>query len=534
MSAHTAGRCAIASLAAAAVLVGARAVFGPLNFPLHIYRPLNVEGVFAVAGLLLLAARTRSAGAGKPARWGRFEVAACAAMALLVFAVFQWTAGSYFLSDDFAMVWRPSWASTLETFHMPGGDGFFRPVGNTLNTLTVLWADANPVRWHTAGFALHALNTILLFVILRRLGVGRLPASFAGCLAAVHGSRPESVLWVAGRFDLYAACFTLAALAAFLCAWEAGGVRKYVYGTLAMAAMAAAMASKESGFACPLLMAAFALYRGGIRQRRGLLAACFAVAAAVFSYRWAVCHGIGGYLTPGGTPEVFATTPLYAANALLVRLWVILFFPVNWTVGPEVWLKAAFAIYAAALVWLFAARAPRRLFVLGLVCTLAAAIPPISQLMVGVDMVHARVFYLPAMMFSLLVAAALEGSRPRAQWAIAAALVAFHSAVLVHNLGPWMNASRIAESACSSAAAFVTGPNQRLVVNHAPHTVDGVYVFANGLGGCVSLVSGKQTQVTILDRQPAAEGGAAGMRLEWDEGTKKFVRAGDSPPRAPQ
>ena len=113
-----------------------------------------------------------------------------------------------------------------------------------------------------------------------------------------------------------------------------------------------------------------------------------------------------------------------------------------------------------------------------------------SQLTIGVDLQRSRILYLPVAGFCLLLAAALERSGPRAQRAIALAIVAFHAAALVHNLRLWMNASRIAQAACATAGACVKQQHEQDRVSHVPHTIDGVDVFANGFERCVSLNAG--------------------------------------------
>lgn len=59
---------------------------------------------------------------------------------------------------------------------------------------------------------LHALVTLLLFVLLRRWGSDAWTAAAIAIVAAVHPSRVESVAWISGSPDLLLALFLLGSL----------------------------------------------------------------------------------------------------------------------------------------------------------------------------------------------------------------------------------------------------------------------------------------------------------------------------------
>jgi hypothetical protein len=449
--------------------------------------PLNVESVFVVAGLLFVVLRCRGKQLPRAA-WsaGRWDILALASLAIAVVLCFAWMAPSYFLSDDFVLLklahfpWR-----TRQIFTTGGGDGFFRPLGYFSYTLSARWADIDPARWHWIGFALHALNAMLVFALAGALGLPRFAGWFAGMLFAVYGANPEAVVWIAGRFDLLATFWVLAALIAWV-RWIASGRTGWL--AVAGISLLAGMLSKESAYSFPLLAALALLCSGGGRKRRAwaVLLGFFVLSGILFTCRWHLLGGIGGY----GSISLAGS-----AKALLFRMWAILFFPVNWTLPHGGWLIAIAALYAPALAMLFSARADakRILFALGFIAATAA--PAVSLLLIGPDLEKARVLYLPAVGFCLLLATLAERLGPPARAASVAIVLLFHAAVLWHNLTGWRRASEIAQSACETAARCATP-----LITGLPRTWNGVYLFANGFPECVEMNRARGADESTLCR----------------------------------
>ena len=92
----------------------------------------------------------------------------------------------------------------------------WRPLRNlTYSQDYSLWK-LNALGFHLTNLLLHALNAILLFVLVRKLAERTTPAAAAGLLYAVHPVLTEAVAWIKGRDDLLAVTFFLAALIAFV------------------------------------------------------------------------------------------------------------------------------------------------------------------------------------------------------------------------------------------------------------------------------------------------------------------------------
>jgi hypothetical protein len=185
------------ALAGSAVVIAARALAGPLTWPVTVNFPINAESVFGLALVLGLLLRADAMGAG--AEVGRRalnarDALALTTIALLAAGVFARSADLYFLSDDFVLLKHAKtfWTAFPGIFVTPGGDGFYRPLTYLSMALSAPWADSNPTAWHAIGILIHAANSILVFLLARVLGLSRLPAWFAAVLFAVHGTRPRS------------------------------------------------------------------------------------------------------------------------------------------------------------------------------------------------------------------------------------------------------------------------------------------------------------------------------------------------------
>jgi len=452
---------------------------------------LNLETLFAVATVLLLLGRSRWRSGGA-IRSPRFAIdlsdgLRMASTALLSVIVFWRATHIYFLSDDFVLVNMArtfqGWSGLeryVAMFTRGGGDGFYRPLGYISLFWTWPWAGLDPVRWHSVGLALHIVSVLLVYVLAGATGLSRARAWFASALFALHASHPEAMLWIAGRFDVLATVFVLVALVAFIRFWEKPS---WAFGIAAGLAMALGILCKESAYAAPLMMLVYVASQpeASWTKRVQFLAPFFFLAGCLFAYRWVLQGGIGGYLTAEGTPQMFSLGLLSIGKALVLRVLAILVFPVDWAVSTSVWLWIALFTYAA--VWTAVALRTRASLLPYVGFVLAAAIPPVQQLLIGADLEKARLLYLPSVGFCLLAAAAVETAVPKLRFAAGIAMLVFSLAALTHNLDVWETVAGKSKTVCEAVTAC-SNPES---VTGLPRSLEGVYFFANGLPECVRL-----------------------------------------------
>ena len=440
-------------------------------------------------------------------------------------AAFWRTLHFYFLSDDFVLV------KLANTFHFAmrllfrtaGGDGFFRPIGYISLAVTSMWAGVNPTAWHTTALALHIINCVLVFMLVFQWGRSRMAAIFAAALFAVHGTRPEAVAWIAGRFDLVATFFVLAGLLFFVRSHREATSSSYVHFTASLVCMVMGILSKESAYIFPLLLVLLLIAKGDLsRSRTSVLIPFFVTAAGLFAYRWWLLGGIGGYRdAQTGRPQAL-TFGMSTAKALGLRIWTALFFPINWSMEPDVCLTALTIMYIGALAWLATSRPNRVLMTFALGFVVVSILPPLHLLAIGMALENSRLLYLPSVGFCLMLAVAAEGLQGRVRWIIPGVILAFNFAALQHNLDAWEYVSEIVKSVSAVGMKCIIPGTEAIAVSGLPGSLRGVPFFANGFPEFIELQSKGARIATkchgITERRSPNQRAAVPL-LMWD-GTK--------------
>jgi hypothetical protein len=212
----------------------------------------------------------------------------------------------------------------------------------------------------------------------------------------------------------------------------------------------------------------------------------------------------------------------YNRTALLLRLWAVLWFPIDWLVEPGAWLAIAMMVMLAAWVWLLNRRPTMHWP--SLAFTFVAALPVQHLLLIGPDLEKSRVLYLPAAGFALLAAFAVQSIGHARMAAGAAGLIlAFQLAALEHNLAIWKRVSATGRAACQQAGSAIQETGRDATVVNLPNLLDGVYFLRNGFPECVEWNTGvPQSRVHVVD-QLEDLGPADRLILRWNGST--FVSA---------
>jgi tetratricopeptide (TPR) repeat protein len=87
----------------------------------------------------------------------------------------------------------------------------------------------NPSGYHLINLLFHVMNTILLFLILRRMTKTLWPSAFVACLFAIHPLHVESVAWITERKDVLSTFFFMLTLGAYSYYVESPGFRRYCF-----------------------------------------------------------------------------------------------------------------------------------------------------------------------------------------------------------------------------------------------------------------------------------------------------------------
>jgi hypothetical protein len=523
---------AIVFVFASATLL-ARVWHGPFTLVFSVRSPLNSEGLAFVSFVLWYGLKERSpAGDERVGHFaGNYWPIAIAIAAILAYLP---SVKTPFLFDDYTHIMdasRETWSSMIASSlwqHPRAGDFFFRPVGYISYWLDFKWAGSVPAGWHLWNLAMHTANCFLVYVLCRQLAFRPAAALLSALVFALQGSDAEVVAWMAARFDLLACFFsliTLIALNRFL------DSKRSLWLVVMAGGCMLAVLSKEAAFCLPVL----ALCLIGFRTSRSardiakLAGMLFGVCIVVLCYRTWFLGGIGGYRTRAGSAAILQFSIVRTLKALLFREWALLFFPVNWSVEPEWWLKlASVAMLIVAALLLRRSRPRTRRFWACLAFTVAAALPVQHLLLIGPDLAGARVLYLPALGVALFWGTLVQDCRSaRIALGCAAGLLVFQACALEHNLRIWSEVAQLSRQTCLAAAKELASDPRPIAVSGLPATLNGVFFLANGFPQCVALNghdSSDAARIEVMNHAGTLGDGSA-RQFVWDRATLRLARS---------
>ena len=218
-----------------------------------------------------------------------------------------------------------------------------------------------PAGYHAVNVLLHALTSLLVWILaLQALGRPA-PALAAGLLFAVHPAHVEVVAWISGRSDLLLGLFLALALVAD---WRAGRTGRYRWQAVAQLGFLAALLSKESAAVFPALVAGRAFLadgrHGGVRDRAKRAARAALPALAVLGAYLSLRYGLMDVAPPQGVAEAAGREALFwtwwTALLLYARLLV---WPTGLSIvhelplaaGPWAWPVVGGLLLAGGAVW---------------------------------------------------------------------------------------------------------------------------------------------------------------------------------------
>ena len=231
----------------------------------------------------------------------------CLLLAVTVVSLYSNTLFHSFVFDDVTLIQQNTDVTELNWGRILGRTGY-RPVRTFTYALNFALGGVNPFGYHLLNLILHALNSILTFLLLRSL-LGRLDAPFLGAmLFAVHPVQTASVAYVSGRKDLLATFFLLVASLLYVQWRRRGGWQRVLLTALALLL---AVLSKEVAVVFPALFVLIdlcgtrkRLQSGGgkgvtaVLRKSGRLYAVLgavAIAAAYYAVVWTEASRMDGY-----------------------------------------------------------------------------------------------------------------------------------------------------------------------------------------------------------------------------------------------
>jgi len=362
--------------------------------------------------------------------------------------VYVHTMSGQFVYDDLRFVKENatlrSWASVGRSFFTatdagPGSAGHYRPIRTASWALDLRMWGLNPVGFHLANIAIHAINTALVYMVgseLLRPGA----SVIAALLFAVHPANTEVVAWISSRADELFLMFVLASFLVFVRSGQKRGGS--TLRAVSLCLFAAGLLSKETAIVLPALLMGWDVWLEGASLRKaGVRTAPFwAVAAAYFFVRWFVRGAAAQIPYWGGSAWVTLLTMLTVIPRYVCTAFVPVGLNVDYytaiihsTADPRAfWGAARCALIALAAISL-ARRSARARFLL---LWAAAAMVPVSNILPLKALEADRFLLMPLIALDLSLATLAE-RRSRFRLGLFLALLTFDAGLAVARSSVW-------------------------------------------------------------------------------------------------
>ena len=272
-----------------------------------------------------------------------------------------------------------------------------------------------PAGHHLTSVLLHALNTLLVFLVLRSLTGATWRSLFVAALFGLHPLRVESVAWIAERKDVLSTFFLLLTLWAYAAWAQRVATRRswagLCYG-LALAAFALGLMSKPMLVTVPFVLLLLDYWPLQRIPRASAGAAVPVVGRLMVEkipfFLLAAASGVVTFLAQksGGAVQTMTRYPweIRVENALVsyVRYLGKFVWPVDLAIfypHPGAWaagqVALAGALLAAISVIVVVGRRPRPYLLVGWLWYVGMLVPVIGLVQVGVQSMADRYTYVP-------------------------------------------------------------------------------------------------------------------------------------------
>jgi Flp pilus assembly protein TadD len=362
--------------------------------------------------------------------------AVCGGLAVVVAIIYGQTAGFTFLNfDDDAYVTRNAmvlagvswsglrWAFTTFQYF------YWHPVTWLSHMLDCELFGPNAGAAHLVNASIHALNAVLLFVVIKRLTGALWPSAIAAALFAVHPLRVESVAWIAERKDVLSGLFWLLTLWTYTGYCERPSSRRM---GLVAVTMALGLMSKPTVVTLPIVLLALDVWPLARKESLSdrvvektplfMLSAVSAVVTYIGQRRMGATEVVANLAFPTRAANAMVSYVAYLGKTIWPSGLSILY---PYRTSLPVWETVGAALVLVAITEAAIRQRRRRPFlIVGWTWFVVVLLPAIGLVQVGAQAMADRFTYIPHMgLMVALVWAAAEWIPRRAAAPAAAAIV---------------------------------------------------------------------------------------------------------------
>lgn len=294
-----------------------------------------------------------------------------------------------------------SWDGILEMFTS------FR-VANYHPLTTLSWAieyklyGYDPAMFHRTNVALHILNTLLVFMIARKLSGQILTAAVTSLFFGIHPMHVESVAWISARKDVLFSLFFIFSILSYIKFTD--NRKKGFWYAASLILFIASLLSKAAAVVLPMVLLLIDHYRKHKISRADIIEKMpfFALATAVGVLAYFAQHSVGavnplpGYHIADRILVILYALAHYLVSSLVpYKLSVMHFYP-DKSGGWLPWYFYAAPLLLAAIVFaIYKAQRLRREPVFGALFFMITIFLVIEIIPLGPSMLAERYTYLP-------------------------------------------------------------------------------------------------------------------------------------------
>ncbi len=337
----------------------------------------------------------------------------------------------------------------------------------------------NPAGHHFSSLLLHALNTVLMFLLFRRMTGACWPSVFVAAAFGLHPAHVESVAWVAERKDVLSTCFGLLAAMAYVWYFERISIARYA---IVFILFALGLSAKPMLVTLPFLFLLFDYWPLGrthvastnLQDRFTCFGKLFAekvpllLLAAASSFVTVLAQRAGGAMmtvTMASFEVRVANAVVSYAKYLLSAIWpagLAVYYPHPLRMPPMVEVFLAGAVLAGVTIAVVVNLRKRPWLAVGWFWFVGTLVPVIGLVQVGGQARADRYTYIPYIGLFIMVAWSVReflrvrNSAPTStiqlifRGAAIASLIAFAGATFVQ-AGYWSDSKRLFQRAIDVA-----------------------------------------------------------------------------------
>jgi protein O-mannosyl-transferase len=265
----------------------------------------------------------------------------------------------FFCWDDTTVALNPAnrqftIQNIIQLFTTPQA-GLFHPVTSLSFMIDYYFGRGTPFMFHFTNLLLHSINTLLVYLFLKRLINNNIIAFFTALLWGIHPVHVESVVWITSRKDLLYSFFYILSLLFYLKCIKNGGSWKYYL--VAILFFLLSLLSKVQAVTLPAILFLIDFYsRRRVSLKTFLDKVPFLILCVLFGFLNYMAQQQYGYTSYGhsfsGFEKIFLA--VYAMSEYAIKIFIpyplSIFYPYPFKPGTLPHIKEIMSVTAFMLL----------------------------------------------------------------------------------------------------------------------------------------------------------------------------------------